>query len=418
MTAIAVPTTTRASGVPTEAPPLPAFVALCVPAIHGNEWAYVKDCLDTGWVSSVGRYVERFERVVAKAVGAHHGVATVNGTSALHVALLVAGVRPDDEVLVSTLTFIAPVNAIRYLGAWPVLVDAEAEFAQMDVQRVADFLAHGCRWQDGALRNRVTGRRVRAILPVHVLGHPVDAAPLRELATRYELAFVEDASEGFGALYRGEPVGGLGDVACLSFNGNKLVTTGGGGMLLTDDEALARHARHLTTQAKDDPVEFVHDEIGYNYRLTNVLAAIGVAQMEHFPAYVATKRAIAARYAAAFAGVPGITPLGEAPWARSTYWMYTVRVDPAAYGATARALHAALAARRIETRPLWQPMHRSPAHRGAQALGGEVADAWNATALCLPCSVGLTEEDQQRVIDGVIDGAIAGVMDGAALEAH
>ena len=382
--------------------PAPAgFIPLSVPEIRGNEWAYVRECLDTGWVSSVGSYVERFESEMAAAAGTRFAVATVNGTAALHTALLVAGVRPDDEVLVSTLTFIAPANAVRYVGAWPVFIDAEPVTSQMDPARVAEFLERGCVARGGEVFDRETGRRVKAIIPVHILGHPVDMDPVLELARRFGLAVVEDATESLGATYRDRRVGQLGDMACFSFNGNKIITTGGGGMLVTDDEAWARKARYLTTQAKDDPVEFVHDEIGYNYRLTNVLAAIGVAQLEKLPEYVMTKRRIAARYAEAFRDVPGLTFLGEAPWARATFWMSVVQVDPETFGSDSRALLRALEARRIQTRPLWQPIHRSRAHAGSPRLGGNVAERLNRECLTLPCSIGLTESDQRRVIEAI-----------------
>jgi perosamine synthetase len=381
--------------------PAAGFVPLSVPEIRGNEWAYVKECLDTGWVSSAGAFVDRFEREMARVSGAGHAVATASGTAALHVALEVAGVRRDDEVLVSALTFIAPANAIRYLGAWPVFIDAEPAHWQMDGRRVRDFLADGCVLRDGALRNRRTGRRIAAILPVHILGHPVDLDPILELAREHGLPVVEDATESLGATCRGRPVGQLGDVACYSFNGNKLITTGGGGMLVTRHEAWARRARYLTTQAKDDAIEYVHHEVGYNYRLTNLQAAMGVAQLEGLADFLAAKRRIAERYTAALRDVPGLAPMREAEWARSAWWMYTVGVDEEVYGRDSRALMRALDARGIQTRPLWQPLHRSPAHAGSPVASCPVADELNRVALSLPCSVGLPDADQKRVIDAL-----------------
>ena len=375
-------------------------VPLSVPEIGGNEWTYVRECLDTGWVSSVGAFVDRFERELAAAVGAPHAVATVNGTAALHVALRCAGVEPGDEVLVSDLTFIAPVNAITYCGAHPVLVDAEPATWQLDVARVAAFLRDECERRDGLTINHASGRRVRALLPVHVLGHPVDMDPLLDLAREHGLIVIEDATESLGATYRGRPVGSLAEAACFSFNGNKLLTTGGGGMLVTGREAWARQARYLTTQAKDDPVEYVHGEVGYNYRLTNVLAAMGVAQLERLAEFLDRKRRIAERYAAGLAGLPGIEPMPQATWAGSAWWLYTIRVGDR-FGRDARALGRLLEAEGIQTRPLWQPMHRSPAHRGAQVLGGRVAEALHAECLSLPCSVGLEEADQARVIEAI-----------------
>ncbi|MHC4445982.1 MAG: LegC family aminotransferase [Planctomycetota bacterium] len=374
------------------------FVPLCVPEIRNNEWRYIKECLDTGWVSSVGSFVERFEHMVSDYVGAKYAVATVNGTTALHVALLVADIQPDDEVLVSTLSFIAPANAIRYIGAWPVFIDAEPDTWQIDTHKVVDFLEQECRWVNGGLRNKATGRRVKAILPVHILGHPVDSDPIVEAARKYELVVVEDAAEGLGAKYKkGRKVGNSGDIACFSFNGNKIVTSGGGGMILTDNEAWAHKARYLTTQAKDDPVEYIHNHIGYNYRLSNIQAAMGCAQMENLDEYIAAKRKIAATYKKALKDVPGISVMPEAPWALSTYWMYTVLVDSLQYGMDSRSLLKRLKEKRIQTRPLWQPLHRSKAHASSQAYRIENADILYEKALSLPCSVSVAKSDIERV---------------------
>jgi perosamine synthetase len=384
-------------GAPVEA----GFIPLCVPEIRGEEWTYVKECLDTGWVSSVGSYVDRFERMVADYVGAKYAVAMVNGTAALHLALLLAGVEPEDEVLVSALTFIAPANAVRYIGAWPVFIDAERKHWQFDAQQAADFLENNCRRQSGGLFNAATGRRVKAILPVDILGHPTDREAIRSLAKHYDLPVVEDATESLGAAYRGCKAGGDSAAACFSFNGNKILTTGGGGMFVTDNEEWMKRARYLSTQAKDDPVEYIHHAVGYNYRLTNVQAAIGCAQMEQLDAYVAAKRRIAARYTEAFAGVDGLSLMREAEWARSTCWMYTVLVDEAVYGLSSRALLKELHRQKIQTRPLWQPLHVSPAHRHSEARCPE-AERLCAQGLSLPCSVGLRPEDQERVIAAIL----------------
>jgi len=380
------------------------FIALCAPEIRGNEWNYVKDCLDSGWVSSVGGYVDRFEKDMAAYVGAKYGVSTVNGTSALHVALLVAGVEPEDEVLMPTMTFIAPANAVRYARAWPVFVDVEPDYWQMDVNRLDQFLHKECDREKGVLRNRSTGRRVKAILPVHILGHPVDMDPLVGLADKFDLAVIEDATESLGASYKGRLVGSLGHIACFSFNGNKVITTGGGGMITTDNASWAKRAKHLTTQAKSDPLEYQHDEIGYNYRLTNIQAAMGCAQMENLDAYVTAKREIAARYSAALSGVPGLFPMRAAAWADPTNWMFTMLVEPDQYGCASRQLIALLAEENIQTRPLWEPIHLSVAHRSGSAGNCPVAERlWNE-AVSLPCSVGLSQGDQDRVIDQIILG--------------
>ncbi len=378
-------------------------IPLCVPELRGNEWRYVKECLDTGWVSSVGPFVDQLETTVAGFVGAAHGVAMSTGTAALHIALLAAGVKPDDEVLVSDLTFIAPANSIRYANAWPVLIDAEPVYWQMDAARVIDFLEQQCQWADGKLVNKFTGRRVSAIMPVHILGHPVDIDPILEVANKYQLAIVEDATESLGAEYRGRKVGNLGHAGCFSFNGNKIITTGGGGMIVTNDPALAAKAKYLSTQAKDDAIEYVHKETGFNYRLSNVQAAMGCAQMEHLPEFVEIKRSIASTYREAFADLPGVTMMSQASWAQSIFWLNTILVDEEEYGEDSRALMKRLARRGIQARPLWQPLHRSEALRGAQAVGGEIADDINRRALSLPSSVGITPEQLQEVIDAVCE---------------
>jgi perosamine synthetase len=380
-----------------QAPSTSELIPLIEPEIRGNEWKYVQECLETGWVSSAGAFVDRFEQMVAQRSECRHAVATVNGTSALHVALLLAGVQPDDEVLVSTLTFIAPVNAIRYVGAWPVFVDAEPDYWQMDPVGVVEFLEKRCQWSNGALHNRRTGRRITAIIPVHVLGHSVDLDPIMGAAQKFGLKVIEDATEGLGATYKGRPLGSIGDIGCFSFNGNKLITTGGGGMIVTSNEEWARRAKYLTTQAKDDPIEYVHREIGYNYRLTNIQAALGCAQMEQLEAYISAKREIAGRYSSALSDVPGIVPMREASWAKSTFWMYTVLVKEEKFGVNSRQLLQDFAAQKIQCRPLWQPIHKSPAHSQSFADELPVSERLAKEALSLPCSVGLSEKAQKRV---------------------
>lgn len=392
------PTEKLAPGVP----PSADFIPLIVPEIRGNEWKYVKDCLDTNWVSSVGSYVDRFERMTAERAGTKFAIATVNGTAALHVALLLAGVKGDDEVLVSTLTFIAPANAIRYVGAWPVFIDAEPKYLQMDPAAVVDFLETECRWDGVELRNKRTGRRVQAILPVHILGHPVDLDPIMEVAEKYSLAVIEDATEGLGARYRGRNLGSIGQVGCFSFNGNKIITTGGGGMLVTNNAEWASRARYLTTQAKDDPIEYVHNSVGYNYRLTNMLAAMGCAQMEQLDAYVESKRRIAKRYQDSLGSLPGIHLPEEADWAFSTFWMYTPLIDEEQTGINSRKLLSELNEKKIQTRPLWQPIHRSPAHDSLGSRSCPNADAIHGQAISLPCSVGLSHFAQDKVIEAIV----------------
>jgi perosamine synthetase len=379
-------------------------IPLCVPEIRGNEWVYIKECLDTNFVSSVGPFVDRFERELAAYVGAKHAVAVSTGTAALHVALIVAGIGPEDEVLVSTLTFIAPVNAIRYVGAWPVFIDSEPTYWQMDLQKVHDFLEKDCHRVDGELRNRHTGRRVRAILPVHILGHPVDMDPLMELAQKHGLVVIEDSTESLGARYKGVMTGTIGHIACFSFNGNKIITTGGGGMIVTDNEAWARKARYLTTQAKDDSLEFIHNEVGFNYRLTNLQAALGCAQLEQLDEYISIKRQIASDYTQALNRVPGVNAMIQAEWAASVFWLFTILVEEHRFGMDGRQLMRELAGSNIQARPLWQPMHLSPAHKHAFAVDCSVAEKLNREAVSLPCSVGLTSSEMDRVIS-VIESA-------------
>jgi len=382
-------------------PAAEGMIPLCVPEIRGNEWKYIKECLDTNWVSSVGSFVDRFEQELADYVGTEFAVATCNGTAALHIALLVAGVQPGDEVLVSTLTFIAPANAIRYVGAWPVFIDAEPDYWQMDPQKAIDFLEEECRWSDGELRNKTTGRRVKAILPVHILGHPCDMDPILAVARKYDLVVVEDATESLGAKYKGRMVGCLGDIACFSFNGNKIITTGGGGMIVTDNQTWAEKARYLTTQAKEDPVEYVHSEIGYNYRLTNIQAAMGCAQMEELDEYIAAKRRIAADYAESLSEVSGIILMKEASWAFSISWMYTVLVDETLYGMNRRELLRRLGKMGIQTRPLWQPVHMSTIYSECWTHHCGSAERLYNQAISLPCSVGLSQDNLSKVIDSL-----------------
>ena len=372
-------------------------IPLCAAEITDEDREAVTATLATGWVSTAGPAVAQFEKQLAGYVGTGHAVATNSGTAALHVSLLVAGVEPEDEVLVSDMTFIAPVNTIRYVGAWPVLVDAEPDYWQMDVDKMKKFLERDCAPRNGHLENRKSGRRVRAILPVHLLGHPCDLDALHEVSGRYGLKLIEDSTESLGALYKARKVGS-GGLSSLSFNGNKLITTGAGGAIVTDDAAMAERAMYLVTQAKDDPLEYVHHSIGFNYRMPSISAALGSAQLAKIDHHLEKKRRIAKRYAEALGNVPGLSPMPSAEWAEPAWWLYTIRIDPARFGRSSRELMRLLAKEGISTRPIFQPMHESQAHAGAQAIGGEVSSRIVAEALSLPSSVGLSDEDQNRVI--------------------
>jgi perosamine synthetase len=273
----------------------------------------------------------------------------------------------------------------------------------MDPGRVVEFLERNCRWSAGSLHNRRTGRRVTAIIPVHVLGHPVDLHPIISVARKFGLKVIEDATEGLGAAYDGRPLGGLGDIGCFSFNGNKIITTGGGGMLVTNNDEWAHRAKYLTTQAKDDPIEYLHREVGYNYRLSNLLAAVGCAQMEQLPAYIAAKRRIAARYTEKLQNLPGIVPMRSARWAESTFWMYTIFVEEDNFGMGSRRLLRTLDSQNIQSRPLWQPIHQSPAHASIDKIIMPVAEQLAQRGLSIPCSVGLSEAEQDTVIAAIVD---------------
>ena len=385
----------------TVSPPRPRVIPLSVPHFGGNERAYLNTCVESGWVSSAGPFVDRFEREVAAYVGAAHAVAVVNGTAALHTALRVVGVKPEDEVLVSDLTFIAPVNAIRYCGAHPVFVDADPNTWQMDVETVAMFLKQECELRGEACYNTRTGRRVSAVVPVHILGLACDMDRIVELARHHRLRVVEDAAEAIGVRYRGRHVGTFGDVGVLSFNGNKLITCGGGGMVVTNDKKHGEYARYLSTQAKDDPREYVHNEVGYNYRLTNVQAALGVAQLEQLERFIARKRAIASAYAEALGGVEGISLMPTSPHTDATYWLYTILLAPGTTVPERQAILARLQAEGIEARPLWHPIHGLPPYRDCQAVAIEHAVTLYERAVSLPCSVGLQDADLHRCVAAV-----------------
>ena len=376
-------------------------IPLLIPNLGGNEARYLQECVDTNFVSSVGPFVDQFEQALARQVGAEHAVACVNGTAALHVALQVAGVGPGDEVFVSDFTFIATVNPIRYLGATPVLMDAEQETWNLDPALIAEELQR---------RSRLGLSLPRALLVAHILGQPADLVPLLEVCQRYEITLIEDGAEALGARYRGGPlddryVGAIGLLGCYSFNGNKIITSGGGGMIVTDDAELARRARHLTTQARLPGPAYIHDEIGYNYRMTNTAAALGLAQLEQLDAFLERKAEIARRYDQALSKLPGLTVPPRMAWSSPSMWLYSVLVDEGAFGMSRKELAARLHDAGIETRPLWTPIHMMGPYSGAPHLGGAVGEALYRDGLSLPCSVSLGHEDQSRVLHAITASA-------------
>ncbi len=377
------------------------FIPLCEPYISGNEWNYIKSCLDDNWVSSIGKYVDEFEKKIAEYTNSLYAIATVNGTAALHISLLICGIKPNDEILTSNLTFISPANAIRYVGAWPVFIDAEPNHWQIDIDKLTDFITNKCKWENGSLINKISKRIVTAILPVNILGHPIDIDSIKKIADKYNLKIIEDCTESLGAKYYGKISGSVSNVSCFSFNGNKLITTGGGGMIVTNDQKLAEYAKHLTTQAKSPGIEYIYNEIGYNYRLTNLQAAMGVAQMEKIDQFINSKIKIAKKYNSSLQNIPSVTTMKEASWAESVWWMYTILVGDH-NDDSSRKLLDILDKQNIQTRPIWQPMHLSPVHFDSQSTDCSVSEILYKKGLSLPCSVGLNENDQNSVISKIL----------------
>jgi dTDP-4-amino-4,6-dideoxygalactose transaminase len=371
-------------------------IPLSEPHLVGNTQAYLDECVRTNFVSSVGPFVDRFEREFAAFVGARFAVACSTGTAALHVAMRLFDVQPDDEVWVASLTFIASANPILYERARPVLVDSEAETWNADPALMLEELE----------RRATRGARMpKLIEAVHILGQPARLVELAAACERHGVALIEDAAESLGARYvggrfNGRQVGTVGRVGCYSFNGNKVITCGGGGMMVTDDETLARRAKHLTTQARLPGLAYRHDEVGYNYRLSNLSAAVGVAQLEQLPMFLERKRAHAQAYDAAL-GDCGLTLKGTMPWAESSEWLYSVIVGDGA-GCSRDQLLARLIERKIESRPIWSPLHTMPMYASCARLGsGAVAERLAAQAVSLPSSVQLTGAQQARVIEAV-----------------
>ena len=364
-------------------------VPLHAPTFAGQEWAYVKDCLDSTFVSSVGAYVDRFEDELARFTGARHAVAVVNGTAALQVALLLAGVKRDDEVLLPALTFVATANAVHYCGAIPHFVDSQKETLGMDPLALRDWLSHCSEQRSGACVNKQTGRPIRAVLPMHTFGHPCDMAGLMEVAGDFGLALVEDAAESLGSIYQGQQTGTLGMVGILSFNGNKTITTGGGGALLTNDIALARRAKHLTTTAKQPHRwEFEHDEIGFNYRLPNINAALGCAQLEQLPGFLASKRRLYDKYCTVLAQITEVSLVHEPTGCHSNYWLQAILLGDKVAEQRDEVLAATNAAG-LMTRPVWNLMHRLTPYSDCPRAPLPVAEYLAQRLVNIPSSVGL-----------------------------
>lgn len=333
-------------------------VGLHEPTFAGNEWLYVKECLDSTFVSSVGKFVDRFEDDLATYTGAKHAVAVVNGTAALHIALLLAGVKSNDEVLVPALTFIATANAVSYCGATPHFVDSEGTTLGISTAKLRDYLQAHTHQHSGQCVNTVTGKVIRAIVPMHTYGHPADINGLLAVAHDFNIVMVEDAAESLGSTYFGQHTGTFGLIGTLSFNGNKTITTGGGGAILTNDASIARRAKHITTTAKlPHAWEFIHDEIGYNNRLPNLNAALGCAQLEQLPAKLIAKRTLFKHYQAAFASVEGAKLVAEPAQCLSNYWLQTIMLNSDHVHQRDTVLQATNQAG-FMTRPVWRLMHQ------------------------------------------------------------
>jgi perosamine synthetase len=361
-------------------------VALHEPQFAGNEWTYLKECLDSTYVSSVGKFVDRFEAALAEYTGARHAVAVMNGTAALQVAMLLAGVQPEEEVLIPALTFVATACAVRYCGAVPHFVDSEQRTLGVDVAALRLYLGSIADIRGGNCVNRRTGRVIRALVPMHVFGHPMDIEAAAGLAREFCLTLIEDAAESLGSTVDGRHTGTFGLMGTLSFNGNKTVTTGGGGAILTDDTAIAQRAKHLTTTAKvPHRWEFQHDEVGYNYRMPNLNAALGCAQLEELDGFVASKRRLFELYRGAFARVAGVQLMSEPAGVRSNYWLQTLILDEAAAGQRDWILEATNDAG-LMTRPLWTLLHRLKPYQSFPRMDLSVAEGVARRIVNIPSS--------------------------------
>ena len=377
------------------------MIPLSEPSIQGNEWTYIKECLDDEWVSSAGKYVDLFEQKVCEYTGSKHAIACVNGTSALQVSLQLAGVKAGDEVIVPTITFIAPVNAVRYLNAEPVFMDAD-DYFNIDVEKTTEFIQEETIFKNGFTFNKSTNKRITAIIPVHIFGNAVNLEPLAETCNDRNIRIVEDATESLGSKYRkgrfaGRHCGTVGDIGCLSFNGNKIITTGGGGMILTDDQIQAERAKYLSTQAKDDSVRYIHNEVGYNFRMTNIQAAMGVAQLEQLPKFLRMKKEIYRTYKEKIDVIPGLNIADVPEYANNNHWMIALQIDKDVYGKDREELMAHLAENNIQSRPVWYLNHLQKPYKGCRSYKIEKALELLEKTLNIPCSVSLTEDEINTV---------------------
>ena len=372
------------------------MIPLSVPHLAGNEWLYIKDCLDTNWVSATGSYVDKFERLIAEYTQTKYAVAVSSGTTALHISLLLAGVEQNDLVITNNLTFVATANAIKYLKADPILMDITPNTWQIDTDLLTNFLNKECEIKNELCYHKSSKRRVKALLPVHILGNMAAMEELIVLSEKYNLTIVEDAAECLGSIYKQKHAGNWGKMATLSFNGNKIITTGGGGMILTNDEALAKKAKHLTTQAKASSFDYFHDDLGYNYRLVNILAAMGVAQVEQLPSFVKRKQEISQRYSDKLMLIEGIKIQQINPDVVSNCWQY-VALFPEKL-----KLIKYLQMQKIEIRPLWIPINRLPIFiNDLYVSKHNHSSKISEMGLMLPCSTSITDHEIDEVINSI-----------------
>jgi dTDP-4-amino-4,6-dideoxygalactose transaminase len=364
-------------------------IHLSPPHLGAAERRLLLEALESNWIAPLGPHVDAFEREFAEKLGVRHAVALSSGTAALHLALLAVGVQPGDTVFTSTLTFVATANAIRYVGAEPVFIDSDRATWNMD-PRLLEQELH---------RSASCGQLPKAVLVVDVLGQCADWAPIRDLCRHYGVVTIEDAAESLGASYRGQPAGTLADIGCFSFNGNKIITTSGGGMLVTENPEWTAAVRHLATQARDPAPHYQHSKIGFNYRLSNLLAAVGRGQLAALEDRVARRRANFDFYRSALEHLPGVQFMPEASFGRATRWLTCLLIDPKLYGDAPAEICAAMAAENIEARPMWKPLHQQPVFSGCRVVGGQTADEIFFRGICLPSGSSLTAGDRRRVAD-------------------
>ena len=382
------------------------FIPLSEPHLQGNEWKYIKECLDSNWVSSAGKYVDLFEQKIAEYTGAKHAIACVNGTAALQVSLRLAGVKPGDEVIAPTLTFIAPINAIAYNGADPVFMDAD-DYYNVDSNKTIQFIHEETELRGEFSYNKSTGKRISAIVPVHVWGNACWLDELTEICQERNITIVEDASESLGTRYTkgnfaGRHTGTIGKLGCISFNGNKIITTGGGGMILTDDDELAVKARYLTTQAKDDDVSYIHNEIGYNFRLTNIQAAMGVAQLEQLTDKIIRKGELFRQYKTGVSDDPQLLVADPPHYAECNYWVTALRIGSENTLASREKLMQSLSQNTIQTRPVWHPNHLQRMFTKCQTYVIENTNLLWEQTLCLPNYTHLKTGQVKRILDEIL----------------